>query len=301
MKNIISLLAIISFGATAGLQDAPVKTIDNDTFDAKTYIQSGFTINDDHPKYEFKLQTQYQKNNGVITIRTSNGDGKEDKFSIDMATQSELDREKLINKTKFQGVENGMQALQETIKFDSKGSKERDEKLGEGIKANTDKIIKTQSDLKATNKQVELNKVGVSDNKQSISANKKIIQSNSQRMTKAEKELYSTTALSKSNAQGVASNKNAIAETNKRIDKLALEVSDLRDDMYRGVASAMAVGTLPTAPAGKYGFVAGVGTYGSHEAVAVGFSASGEAVSFKAGVTYDKEEVGAAASIGYWF
>lgn len=284
MKGIISLLAIISFGAVAGLQDAPVDTIDNTSRETSGHVHAGFIINDDDPDHEFKLETTYGKNSGVISVRTSNGDNNEEVMSVDFASQKELEQERQFTNAQINGVNQAVNGAYSYIQYESEQSNQRDQDLAESI-SNTNQNVR------------------------------QAIEEGDQRMTAAEQELYSTTALSKANEQGVADNRasatqnrkgvalnrEAIAQTNKRIDNLALEVSDLRDDMYRGVASAMAVGMLQDAPAGSYGFVAGVGTYGSKEALAVGFSASGESLSFKVGATYDKEEVGAAASVGYWF
>lgn len=251
MKHLV-LLALISVGAFAGNSDIPVRKIDNTSGQSGSSVRAGFIINDDHPQYEFKLETTYGSNSGIISVRHSNGDNNEEVISVDMASQQELDSYKY--------------------------------QVSAGIKGASDLAVFALDHADRA--------YGVAvDNSELIDLR---TQQADQRMTAAEQELYSTTALS----QG---NKRAISQLDSRVTSLELDVEELREDMYRGVASAMAIGNLPTAPQGKWGFVAGVGRYGHKEAVAMGLSASGESLSIKTGVSYDNEEIGLSGSFGVWW
>lgn len=58
------------------------------------------------------------------------------------------------------------------------------------------------------------------------------------------------------------------------IKQLGYAVKGVERNMSAGIASAVATASLPTAPAGQYGFVAGAGFYNGESAVAIGFSKS---------------------------
>ena len=113
------------------------------------------------------------------------------------------------------------------------------------------------------------------------------------------------TAAISNNASRIATNEENIKANSLAIDDLYNQVDDLRDDMYSGVAAAIAIGSLPDAPAGKSGFVGGYGNYaGSGNAFAVGYSFTTEDSNWKgkAGASFDSAgEVGISAGIGYFW
>ncbi len=273
MKYSLTLLVVFAFNVFAGLQDVPAIVIDNTTAKTSSGMTVGFIMNDDHPKWEVKQETTYSNNNGVISVRTSNGDNNEETMSVDFASQKELDNERHFTNSQINAVNNSIDGLFDYAAYEV-------DRVNQVNNRQDNQITENERTIYQTTQLSEANKAGVDQNRSSIN-------SNSSRIS--------------SNADGINSNRKAIAGTNSRVDDLYYKYDELRDDMYSGVASAMAVGMLPQAPTGSYGFVAGVGTYGSKEALAVGFSASGEDVSLKLGATYDRKEVGAAASVGFWF
>ena len=91
------------------------------------------------------------------------------------------------------------------------------------------------------------------------------------------------------------------------IKQLGYAVKGVERNMSAGIASAVATASLPTAPAGQYGFAAGTGFYNGESAVAIGFSKS-EAVkenntmSFKINGSFTSNDGGSiGVGVGYFY
>lgn len=235
--KLVLLLSAVSFSSFANLTDAPVKTIDNTTRETPSSVQAGFIINDDHPKHEFKLETTYGKNSGVISVRTSNGDNNEEVMHVDMASQKELDAERSYTNSQIKAANNAIDGAFDYIQYEAEESKKRDASLQSGINENVKRMTAAEKELYSTTALSKANQSAIG-----------------------------------SNSRSIASNTAAIAKNSQDIDTLFSEVNRLDERMDSVIANSHAIANARPylKAAGQTALGVGVGFAGGKEAIAVG-------------------------------
>jgi hypothetical protein len=198
-----------------------------------------------------------------------------------------------------------------TTSANANDSVARDVELADGISVNAGEIHRVESDsidrdiehdirIQGNGDDIAKNIVDIATNNQATVTNGAAIQVNRQ-----------ASAANATRLDGVDStltNHDARINTNRQSIKqlsydFKAQLDHVQDSAYSAASSAMAVGSIVTAPAGTHGFSMGVASYGGHGATAVGYSATAAdgMFTFKTAVSYDGNETGGAVSVGKFF
>lgn len=189
MKKLLFLTFLFSSLSLAN--DIDVRTIEHTSKHRNNSITTGFIINDDHPTDEVKIETTYSKN-GVISFRTSTGDGNDKTGYVDYASQQELNA---VNQNLSQAIHSSSTSNLRYIEY---------------VREETEKNAQA----------IGVNKAVTESNRVATTQNRIKNQQQDVRLTKAEQEIYS-------NTYAISQNKRQIDILSDRVDRLEDKVDSV--------------------------------------------------------------------------
>lgn len=241
--TLVMLLTALPMSAmsTGNNQDAPVWKIDNTSSVSPSYLRAGFVINDDHPLFEFKLETTYGANSGYITVRNSNGDNNENVSSVDFASQFELDNQLLY-------VESLVGSVSRTANLTL------DLYLEQNVR-----VEQNEQDILVNKALIDLNATLAAGNRVDIGTNKGDIATNREGISDNRTDINTNTATGAQNKSAIASNLRSINTNTQSINTLFGHVSRLDTRLDGLIASSHAIANARPYLSGKGQTAIGMG------------------------------------------
>jgi len=155
------------------------------------------------------------------------------------------------------------------------------------IATNTTNIATNTADIAVNTANIAVNTADIAVNKADIAVNKTDIATNKTDIA--------------TNSTNIANNTSMINSSMAEMNQMEMRLNDDIDMLKSGIASALAIAGMPTAPGEGLGFAIGTGYYDGESAVSMGLTYVDGSRSFKLGVGHAGGETSASAGMAFKF